>query len=126
MGSESENRALVEMGLPSTRYCVGLAPTSRGLCKECRHPIEEGSLRFGIEHRFGEHYEARWRHWDCAKDSDFEKAVAAANSDWSLVPGYAELPISEQRTITSGHQRTVRLQNKSKRVADFSITSFGR
>mmetsp|Transcript_22962 Transcript_22962/g.40699 ORF Transcript_22962/g.40699 Transcript_22962/m.40699 type:complete len:227 (-) Transcript_22962:40-720(-) len=97
--SALEKKALADMGLPSQRYCVGVAPTSRGLCKECQDTIEEGSLRFGIEHRFGAHYEARWRHWECAKDRDLENALAFVHGSWSALPGFGELSAAEQRVV---------------------------
>lgn len=95
----AEKQALVEMGLPSTKYCIGVAPTSRGKCRECGGVIEEGSLRFGVEQRFGAHYEARWRHWKCAKQTDLERALSAAGSAWSAVAGFSDLPVAMRKVV---------------------------
>eukprot|EP00746_Dinoflagellata_sp_MGD_P167366 gnl/MRDRNA2_/MRDRNA2_97923_c0_seq1.p1 gnl/MRDRNA2_/MRDRNA2_97923_c0~~gnl/MRDRNA2_/MRDRNA2_97923_c0_seq1.p1 ORF type:complete len:233 (-),score=43.02 gnl/MRDRNA2_/MRDRNA2_97923_c0_seq1:382-1080(-) len=119
----SEKQALAQLGLPSTRYCIGTAPTSRGSCRECNETIEEGSLRFGIEHRFGAHYEARWRHWECAKDTDLDKALA--NGAWAAVPGFNELSSGQRRIVLSSRRssggkvasKTAKFQNLKKRPA---------
>eukprot|EP00747_Dinoflagellata_sp_TGD_P088642 gnl/TRDRNA2_/TRDRNA2_164076_c0_seq2.p1 gnl/TRDRNA2_/TRDRNA2_164076_c0~~gnl/TRDRNA2_/TRDRNA2_164076_c0_seq2.p1 ORF type:complete len:204 (-),score=27.45 gnl/TRDRNA2_/TRDRNA2_164076_c0_seq2:340-951(-) len=112
--SAAEKKALVAMGLPSTRYCIGVAPTSKGLCRECRDAIEEGSLRFGIEHRFGAHYEARWRHWECTKVCDFQNALSLAQGGWSKVPGFNDISAAEQKVVLS-----TKLPGKSTAPAKF-------
>ena len=86
---------------PSTRYCIGHAASSRSKCSDgCGKLIAEGELRLGVERRFGappaHHYEAKWRHVECATAKVLANALAAAGGAWSGLRGWEQLAPGEQ------------------------------
>jgi len=95
-----EKKVLAAVGLPSTRYRICRAPTSRSTCKAgCGNIIEEGTLRFGTDHRFGSHYESHWRHLECVTAEMLPSMRGTVHGCWSDLLGFETLSCTEQSHV---------------------------
>ncbi|KAI0520944.1 hypothetical protein F5B22DRAFT_596925 [Xylaria bambusicola] len=101
-------------------YRIEISPNNRAgcqdkVCKDSKHKITKGELRFGVWFVVPtiEKGSWKWRHWGCVSGKSIENLQNAIKQDdgsydWNMLDGYDEIEDSDlqekiQRVVTQGH-----------------------